>query len=394
MNPSTNTAKKRLPLEQSPDPSISFHRKPHDNVETAEFNDRKGSWHWDVRTDTTVWSEPLYGIVGWENAKIPPFRAHSCFYTSESWIRLVDATLELLQTGTPYELRLQMLNTDGTRRWVIRNGEAVRNERGEILQLRGTVQDISEWMLQVETAERDWQIKSNPENAVSHLIRAQEEKNAKRASDLRDHICQRMALLAVNIQSFSSSIPNLSAEAQIQLESLWQETTGILAELHRVSDRLYPLVLDVLGLPLAIRSLCREFTKQHGVAIDYSCSDLPANHLDKQCRIVFYRVLEEILENVVRHSNAKSVMVGLDHDCAGLRLKVSENGCGFDRANAKSAAGPGFVRLKALIGQIGGRLTICSHQACGTLIEVRVPLTIQSNAINLLTNEYLNTETC
>lgn len=394
MSPSTNHARSRFPLGQRPDTSGSVHHNPHDKVEPAEFNGRKGSWHWDVRTDTTVWSEPLYGIVGWENAKIPPFRAHSCFYTSESWVRLVDATLELLQTGTPYELRLQMLNTDGTRRWVIHNGEAVRNERGDILQLRGTVRDISEWMLRVGKDERDWQIKSNPEDATSYLIQAREEKNAKRASDLRDNICQRMALLAVNIQSFPSTVPDLSAEARMQLESFWQETTGMLAELHRLSDRLYPLVLDVLGLPSAIRNLCREFTKEHGVPIEYSCSDVPGNRLDKQRRIVLYRVLEEILENVVTHSSANRVTVSFDHSSAELRLRVSDDGVGSDPAKAKTPAGPAFARIKALIGQIGGRLAVCSLQTSGTLIEVRTPLTLQSNATHTLTDECLNTETC
>ena len=381
MSPSTNTAKSRFPLEQRPGAPISSHLKPHAKVEQSPVNHRKGSWHWDVRTDTIVWSASLYGIVGWENATIPPFRAHSCFYTSESWIRLVDATLELLQTGTPYELRLQMVNTDGTRRWVIHNGEAVRSDRGDLLQLRGTVQDISESMVQVGKDEPDWQIKSNPEDASSHLIQAQEEKNAKRAGDLRDNICQRMALLAVNIQSFPSTVPDLSLEARMQLESLWKETTGTLAELHRVSDRLYPLVLDVLGLPLAIRSLCREFTKERGVPIEYSCSDVPANRLDRQRRIVTYRVLEEILENVVTHSSANRVTVSLDHNSAELRLRVSDDGVGSDQAKAKTAAGAGFVRIKALIGQIGGRLAVCSLQTCGKLIEVRTPFIIESNRI-------------
>lgn len=394
MSPSTNSAKTRFPLDQRPGPPTSSQHKTHAKVEQSQINCRKGSWHWDVRTDTTVWSEPLYRIIGRENAAIPPFRSQSCFYTLESWIRLVDATLELLQTGTPYELRLQMLHTDGTRRWVIHNGEAVRNERGDTLQLRGTVQDINEWMLQVGKYERDWQIKLNPEDATSRLIQAQEEKNAERAGELRDNICQRMALLAVNIQSFPSIVPDLSAEARMQLESLWKETTGTLAELHRVSDRLYPLVLDVLGLPLAIRSLCREFMKEHGVPIEYSCSEVPENRLDKQRRIVLYRVLEEILENVVTHSSANSVIVSLDHGSAELRLRVSENGVGSDQAKARTAAGLGFARIKALIAQIGGRLAVCSLQTCGKLIEVRTPLTIQSNATHTLTDECLNTEAC
>src|SRR5215469_4315060 len=112
MNPSTNAARRCFPPDQSRDFATPSHHKPHDKVEQAKMELRKGNWYWDIRSDTTVWSEPLYGIIGRENAAIPPFREHFRFHTSESWIRLVDATLDLLQTGTPYELRLQMLRAD------------------------------------------------------------------------------------------------------------------------------------------------------------------------------------------------------------------------------------------------------------------------------------------
>lgn len=359
---------------ESRDCVISFYRKPYDKVELTEFNSSKGSWHWDIRTDTTFWSEHLYRIVGRENATIPPFKEHACFHTPGSWIRLVDATSELLRTGASYELKLQMLHASGDRRWVIRNGEAVRNAGGDIIELRGTVQDISERMSQAGKVERDWQIPSSATDETSRLIQAQENENCQLAIGLRDNICQRMSLLAAEIQSSSSTLSDLSPQSRTRLELFWQETAGILADLDRVSDRLYPLVLDLLGLPQAMRRLCRECTREYGIPVEYSCSDIPADRLEKQCRLVLYRVLEEILANVVRHSRANHVTVGLDHGSAELRLIVSDNGIGFDQAKANTAAGFGFARIKAQIGQIGGSLGVWSKHACGTLIEVRTPL--------------------
>jgi len=91
-----------------------------------------------------------------------------------------------------------------------------------------------------------------------------------------------------------------------------------------------------------------------------------------------YRVLEEILANVARHSGANSVTVGLDHGSEELRLRVSDTGVGFDQARANTAVGLGFARMKAQIGQIGGSLTVWSMPACGTLVEAQVPFAIQS----------------
>ena len=295
-------------------------------------------------------------------------------------LRLVDATLELLQNGTPYELRLQMLHADGSRRRVLRSGEAVRNERGDILELCGTVQDISDWKAEAWNAARDCQKRSSAHDETSRLIQAQEVENAKRASELRDNICQRMALLAVKIQSFPSTVPDLPAESQTQIESLWEETKGILVELHRVSDRLYPLVLDVLGLPLAIRSLCREFTREHGLAIEYSCSDVPANCLNKQSGLVLYRVLEELLANAASHSGANNVTVALDCDSEELRLRISEVAVSFPQGDATTVPSVELGRIKLQIARIGGTLAVWSQPSCGTLIETRTPLSVQSNA--------------
>ena len=375
MNPATNAARS-FPLDQSRDSVIpSIHKMGH-----AATILREGAWRWDVRTDTTVWSEPLYGIIGREDATIPPFREHFCFHTAESWIRLVDATLELLQNGTPYELRLQMLHADGSRRRVLRSGEAVRNERGDILELCGTVQDISDWKAEAWNAARDCQKRSSAHDETNRLIQVQEAENAKRASELRDNICQRMALLAVKIQSFPSTVPDLPAESQTQIESLWEETKGILVELHRVSDRLYPLVLDVLGLPLAIRSLCREFTREHGLAIEYSCSDVPANCLNKQSGLVLYRVLEELLANAASHSGANNVTVALDCDSEELRLRISEVAVSFPQGDATTVPSVELGRIKLQIARIGGTLAVWSQPSCGTLIETRTPLSVQSNA--------------
>lgn len=190
-----------------------------------------GSWRWDIRTDTMLWSEQLYRIVGREHATIPPFREHFRFYTSESWIRLVDATLGMLKTGTPYELRLQMLHTDGSRKWVICYGEAVGNERGEIVELRGTVQDLTEYASEAGKAEPDLQAESNAEDATRRLIQAQEEENARLVAKFRDNVCQQLAVLAARIQSFRAAFSDLHSQSDAQIEPLWHETPGMLSDL-------------------------------------------------------------------------------------------------------------------------------------------------------------------
>src|SRR5215469_2924149 len=205
---------------------ISFNRGLIGDPEDAVLDSVTGTWQWDIKTDVTPWSEQLYWIVGRDRGSgVPSFREHSTFYTFSSWNLLLNATIELLRTGLPYELRLQMLHIDGTRRWVMIRGEPVRDDRGDLLQLRGTVEDISESKRQTAMNSRELQGRTGGGHTVGdRLIHAQEEYNSKVASNLRDNICQRASMLAVWIQSFSSSFPGLSPQEEIRLEELWQYT--------------------------------------------------------------------------------------------------------------------------------------------------------------------------
>jgi PAS domain S-box-containing protein len=104
-----------------------------------------GSWRWEVKTDTVSWSRELYRIAGMDpSMPAVSYKDHSKLYTAESWERLRAVVEEALRTGTPYELDLEMIRADGARRWLVARGEAHRDASGAVVQLRGTVHDITE----------------------------------------------------------------------------------------------------------------------------------------------------------------------------------------------------------------------------------------------------------
>ena len=354
---------------------IAFNREPSNDAREMPVDSCKGSWQWNLRTDITIWSQAMFRIIGLDqDSPIPAFKEHSCFYTSDSWNQLTDATLELLRTGTPYELKLQMLHTDGTRRWVIATGEAVRSDRGDVVQLRGTVEDISYWRRPVARNEQQSSAKSSSDCTSSLLIEGQEVENGKIASKLRDDICQRVSMMAVWIQTLRSSFPELPELAQTRFDELRQETMGILAELDRLADQLHPAALDLLGLSLAIQRRCREFSQGSGFAVECICADETLEIPEKQVVLALFRVLEETLSNVAKHGQATAVTVKLSHSTTETILNISDNGVGFEPAKMKKTPGLGFVRMKERLGQVGGSLAVWSRQGCGTSVEARTPL--------------------
>ncbi len=126
------------------DAEASRHRSA-EELREAQRLARVGSWWWDATTDTVTWSEGLYRVAGRDPQMLPPgFKEHSRFYTSESFARLTAAVERAVQTGTPFELELEMVRADGSHRFVTSRGEAERDAGGRVVLVRGTVHDVTE----------------------------------------------------------------------------------------------------------------------------------------------------------------------------------------------------------------------------------------------------------
>jgi PAS domain S-box-containing protein len=122
----------------------ALHRSE-EELEEAQRLARMGSWWWDPNTDNVTWSEELYRIVGFDPKQpLLGYRTQSRFYTQESFARLDAAVQRTMQTGTPYELDLELTTADGTRRLVTGRGEVERDATGRVALVRGTVQDMTE----------------------------------------------------------------------------------------------------------------------------------------------------------------------------------------------------------------------------------------------------------
>ncbi|HKE59735.1 MAG TPA: ATP-binding protein [Pyrinomonadaceae bacterium] len=203
------------------------------------------------------------------------------------------------------------------------------------------------------------------------LIEAQEKERSRISRELHDDFNQRMALLSIELEQVGREIQEPNNRELF--EKVQGQVKEISTDIHRLSYRLHPSKLDHLGLAAAVKSLCEEYSDNAKVHIAFHRSGSTAP-LAKDLELCLFRVAQEALRNCVRHSGAKSIEVELARSKEAIRLRVSDNGCGFDTNSDRMQSGLGFISMRERLHIVGGELQVHSQPLRGTRVEVSVPL--------------------
>ena len=193
------------------------------------------------------------------------------------------------------------------------------------------------------------------------LITAQEEERSRIARDLHDDASQRLALLAIELD-------------QLQAQSLADGARSLSADLHRMAHQLHPAILDQLGLLPAARRFAGELAARHAVTVEVSSDRWPES-LPRDAALVLYRVMQEALQNAVKHSGAARVEVSFRGGGPELLLCVADRGRGFAPERLEGAHGLGLAGMGERLRLVGGGLRIQSAPQGGTMLEAWLPTT-------------------
>jgi signal transduction histidine kinase len=211
------------------------------------------------------------------------------------------------------------------------------------------------------------------QDLAGRLIAAQEAERQRIARDLHDDLSQKLALLSIDVDQLHQSSRNRAPEdVESHLRDISLRIGEIATDIHLLSHQLHPSKLEVLGLSAATESVCREVSHQHNISIAFESEDIP-RHVDPDVALCVFRIVQEAVHNVVKHSGARAASVRLSRLDGTLDLQIADAGRGFG-PNEHERTGLGLVSMRERVHYAGGELAVHSAPGRGTRIAVRIPL--------------------
>jgi signal transduction histidine kinase len=205
------------------------------------------------------------------------------------------------------------------------------------------------------------------------LVHASENERTRLARELHDDVAQRLALIANGLSQLRRQVAGSSDEIRRKVATLSDAVVDLCSELHRFSRELHPRRLEELGLDAAVRATCSEIRAATGLDVSVDSSDLPAG-VSGDAALCVYRIAQEALHNVVKHSGAKRADVLLTRVGNDIVLRVVDQGVGFASDMLRGTDSLGFTSMRERARLVDASLHVASRRGHGTAIELRVPI--------------------
>jgi PAS domain S-box-containing protein len=262
----------------------------------------------------------------------------------------------------PYEQRV--IRRDGTEAY-IQLSTSIVYDKGKPVGFQNIARDI--------TAQK--KMNENLHFYLQQATRAQEEERKRISHELHDDTVQALVVLSRQLDALTSG-NGISEDVKKRLEELWQQTDSILQGVRRLSQDLRPAAIDRLGLLPAVQWLAEEVTKYSGVATNVNI--LGKEHrLPEEVAIALFRIIQEALRNVWRHSGATKAEITLEFTDNRTKITIYDNGKGFTLdgkiGDLAKHGKLGLAGMQERVQLVGGTISVESEPGKGTTITVEAP---------------------
>lgn len=282
--------------------------------------------------------------------------------------------LTVFKNGLVRDYPLSILHKSGLPTHVLFNATLFRDEAGEIKGVFAVARDISERLRIEDDLKKS---KELLEILNQHLIDVRENERKNIAMALHDDLGQRLTGMYLDVAWLKSKLNGQPDAVMKKIDQLISMVLDTIENVKETSSMLRPSILTELGLIPAIKSHLRKSEEQSGINYKFSC-DPGHLDLDERTSLVIYRVFQESVTNITRHSLASNAEVNLRLTKAGLEMNIHDNGRGIPPDMINSFGSLGLAGMRERIRAVRGKLDIRGEAGKGSVISVFIPLNSES----------------
>jgi len=333
-----------------------------------------GSWEADLQSMNVIWSEQTHRIFETDPSRFHPTRSKFLeFVHPEDRAKVNAAFRASLDKRSPCTVEYRIETVAGRVKMIEERWRAFQDEQGRAVRVAGTCRDITERVRAREELQR----------LSGRLLRLQDEERRKIARDLHDSTGQALVVLAAILGQLRYLIPSSNRRARKLVSESQALANQCIREIRTLAYVLHPPMLDGSGLEDAIRDYVEGFADRSRIKVKLDFSgDL--GRLPRDMELSLFRVVQESLTNVQRHSGSRKARIRIERDPKRITLEVSDEGrkASGNRRNRnrefRSKTGVGIPSMDERVKQIGGRMEIKSGNE-GTTVRVTVPVNEESS---------------
>src|SRR5271165_5375510 len=269
------------------------------------------------------------------------------------------ANARALETCQSYSKEYRLRRRDGEYCWMLDVASPRKDETGTFAGFIGAAIDVTDQKLAQEALA----------TVSGKLIEAQETERRRIARELHDDICQRLAMLTLELEQ-ASEVANGSTNRIMEITERYGE---IALDIQTLSHELHSSKLEYLGIVAGLRTFCQELSEQQSVDVEFTHENVPSQ-IPPEVSLCLFRVAQEALHNALKHSGRREFAVHLLGSQGEIELEVSDTGAGFDVEAAKRGTGLGVMSMQERVHLVRGVLAIESKTNGGTRVIARVPI--------------------
>lgn len=333
----------------------------------AQAQAHLGSWRLDADRTTLHWSDENYRIFGTPlGAAVTYQHFLDCVHPDDRAF-IDQAWQAAMMHGAPYDIQHRIL-VNGQLKWLRERAELDFDSQGRFLRAVGTSQDITE----LKEIERDLEhSRSRLRQLYARREKAREEERKRIAREVHDELGQMLTALRMQISLMRLRFAGGNAELAQKIQDTMVLLDKTIEVTRDVATSLRPSAIE-MGIVPALEWQIRKFSEQSGIACEFIH---PENGLDmdEECAMAVFRIVQESLTNVLKHSAADKVKIRIGIEAGHYCLEIFDNGRGFDASDARKTQSFGLIGIQERSIMLGGATEILTSPEAGTAVRVRIP---------------------